>query len=1417
MGSYMSAGEAYDEAIRQGATPEQIKQATRIAGVGGATEPLPIEIILNRIPMPLVGKAVGIMGRLLAKAAAEGGQEVLQQGIQNFSENYAYNPDQDLTEGMVTAFGIGSLVGGTFAGAVELGGGEAAPAPAPGAAAAAGAGATVGGAAGAITPPPPGGAAAVPLDEDDLAPLPAGLDEEVVIGEPLEEEVPAPPAAAETVPVAPEPIAATAAPAAELTSAAVPAVTAASGPTRDQLRQQFTIDDKGTIDAPAVANHLTTTATQALAAGKKFTIFPEKGKGVDIVGLNVNGMMVDAKGQAWGSMPLLMTNTNDFPVFEIGAAPAEVPELDLAPFGQPIGTRRHPAAPEFAGTRVNQGASDAQRAVRNAEVGHYRWQPGVHVSIEVPVGAERHAIEPGRAPEQEPAWRAPLPQGVAYGRIRGTRDRTGRNIKTFVGPTPEAGEVYVIDQVNPDTGAYDQPKVMLDFASLEDARNAYVSSYSDGRGAERLGSISAMPIADFKTWMKTKRTQRPFDRKATAESRRLRQAATAAAKQTAAAQAEQAADAQAMEGLTDAEKATVETEAPRIREPGEPGAEPGPEYAQPDQASADQERVPGEELPGGGAIAGEPGEARQPVPEAGAVAGEEEVRPTGQPGGEAAGQVTEQLTDGGEDSQAIRGYPQQAEQEDELRRGARTSGQNLQRGPEAQEQPSDRASLGEGREEGPQQEVAAPAPDLAARWDKLPLEQKEELLKAAKVARSPITRWKDFGEANQQKLRAAETPQEAVSEKQASKVKPTQKAEPTLADQFEDIAAAQNEALGIIQRIAGRIRVNFKDALDPTNAEGWGGARATEGPVGTFEFWRKNGRMVRRLIEVSLDQSPADIQNTAFHEAWHAIERAIGRANLRVLKAEMPRLRKLVAAEFRRLKITDIDASKLSEQEVMAIAFARYGQGRVRGIHTGIRRYFEAVKQFLRRLGNALRSGDFKTAEDVFGSAYAGEFAGPLSKQDLSLFEHGKANVQASLSYPRRPPRAPDPAATWAMPGERRVLEEVLGEHGNLSLWNRRIANRVEAFARADPALQQTGVSDTLSLVEAEGRYSGSTSAAAEQLKHRYREPIFKALRAITGPTRTNDVSADFADYLYAMHSYHEANPYLRTINKTIGDPSGMSDAEALDIIHNAHPEFHAIAQMVWAMNKESLRTMRANKTISQETFDELNKQQYWVPLRGWQEAEGDDFFSTGRGFDLRSPEFKTRMGRESKADNPLAYSLLAANTAIDRAGKNRVLRVLHRLIIERPNKDVWERNRAVKERYRYTDPKTGAVSIKERWIPPQRVDMSRTVVVREDGVPYYLTLHDELDAGGRPQSWRRGVERGVPHDGHWGACAEQALHHLLADLRLVPQPQPRSADRSHPAGGREPSGAALVCHQAAATVAGRDVALLAWPPEAGQ
>lgn len=70
--------------------------------------------------------------------------------------------------------------------------------------------------------------------------------------------------------------------------------------------------------------------------------------------------------------------------------------------------------------------------------------------------------------------------------------------------------MFVVDQIDPATGQFDEHKVMLGFGSLDEATQAYSDSFSDGSGPDRAGAITQMSVSQFKTWLKNLDTKKPL-------------------------------------------------------------------------------------------------------------------------------------------------------------------------------------------------------------------------------------------------------------------------------------------------------------------------------------------------------------------------------------------------------------------------------------------------------------------------------------------------------------------------------------------------------------------------------------------------------------------------------------------------------------------------------------------------------------------------------------------------------------------------------------------------------------------------------------------------------------------------------------------------------------------------------------------
>lgn len=103
------------------------------------------------------------------------------------------------------------------------------------------------------------------------------------------------------------------------------------------------------------------------------------------------------------------------------------------------------------------------------------------------------------------AWEVIMP--ADYGYIEGVPSAEGvmEELDCFIGPDVKADAVYVINQYvarGPRAGAFDEHKVMLGFPSAGAAVQCYKAAFSDGMGADRIGSVVALSMPRLKQWIK---------------------------------------------------------------------------------------------------------------------------------------------------------------------------------------------------------------------------------------------------------------------------------------------------------------------------------------------------------------------------------------------------------------------------------------------------------------------------------------------------------------------------------------------------------------------------------------------------------------------------------------------------------------------------------------------------------------------------------------------------------------------------------------------------------------------------------------------------------------------------------------------------------------------------------------------------
>ena len=134
--------------------------------------------------------------------------------------------------------------------------------------------------------------------------------------------------------------------------------------------------------------------------------------------------------------------------------------------------------------------TEGQKEAGNYKHGHTR-QFGMDLSIEIPEGSTRSGVD---ADGKE--WSRVM--NNTYGYIRGTMGRDKDHIDFFLGPNLNSDKVFVVDQRNVKTGAFDEHKVMLGFDDIEEARDAYNSNYDEGW--QGLGDITETSLDNFKEW-----------------------------------------------------------------------------------------------------------------------------------------------------------------------------------------------------------------------------------------------------------------------------------------------------------------------------------------------------------------------------------------------------------------------------------------------------------------------------------------------------------------------------------------------------------------------------------------------------------------------------------------------------------------------------------------------------------------------------------------------------------------------------------------------------------------------------------------------------------------------------------------------------------------------------------------------------
>lgn len=496
------AGEAVDRAIQAGASQEQIVAAARAGMLPGLTDSVPIETLVGRVPMPggqlikvpagMLGKAIRAIGRIGWTAFQEGVQEGGQEFLQNLIAREIYKPDQDLTEGVPGAAGLGAGVGGIAqAGADILGAGIAGgrrgihryrtrndanffDTEEPGEAGA---------------PPPP------PAPPQAPSPPPGPLPGQVVGEAP-------PPSDAPTggdISTPPGPTVAGAPPLSPAEAAAGAFEEhMADGRTADEVRA-----DEAAAEEQAIAG-----LRERLPPGFKIERLDDGGpfeilapNDMHVTSLEPGQINQDAIDRALGIAGVINEQVDFGDDLRVGDGSRANPVVV-----------QQPTDIAAAGQNVAEPVSDAQAEAGNYQKGHVKIG-GLDVTIENPMGSTRSGTDPDGKP-----WSVEMPYD--YGYIKRTNGADGDHVDILLGPgahEAEQGKVWVIDQIDPVTGKFDEHKSMVGFPTRDAAEEAYRAGFSDGSGQVRMGAVTEMGWPQFRRWATSGNTKKALTYRDTSE------------------------------------------------------------------------------------------------------------------------------------------------------------------------------------------------------------------------------------------------------------------------------------------------------------------------------------------------------------------------------------------------------------------------------------------------------------------------------------------------------------------------------------------------------------------------------------------------------------------------------------------------------------------------------------------------------------------------------------------------------------------------------------------------------------------------------------------------------------------------------------------------------------------------------------
>ena len=231
---------------------------------------------------------------------------------------------------------------------------------------------------------------------------------------------------------------------------------------------------------------------------------------------------IAAKELGMKTIPMLDLRGPAAPAAELTAEPAPAAEITTQQdfFEEPALPGERPVAETNAliKAKADQAATsptnalpeptEAQIESGNYKKGHLTAQdtgiPGIEITIENPAGSTRSGTDTAGN-----TWSQKMRDH--YGYIKRTESAEGaeEQLDVFVGENLDSDLVFVVDQVNQNTGEFDEHKVMMGYGSQMDAVRAYKRNY---QRKWKVGPVTVMTREQFAGWLERGDQTQPVDR-----------------------------------------------------------------------------------------------------------------------------------------------------------------------------------------------------------------------------------------------------------------------------------------------------------------------------------------------------------------------------------------------------------------------------------------------------------------------------------------------------------------------------------------------------------------------------------------------------------------------------------------------------------------------------------------------------------------------------------------------------------------------------------------------------------------------------------------------------------------------------------------------------------------------------------------